>query len=233
MTTKEESKLKRRGIAMLLVFFIILGVLFSPVFPGKLHGLDYIDNLFNMISKGSSDFISLQIEENKAFTESTLDQQINLPSEEQAEHFAHQLTVSGLTASVSGTTVTIAGNMVEMVTSCLADSRAMFDNNGSVVEEKYGFSGREALFNWWTGYEAINKNFNSKKKFKEAKFLGNIEKRVLEPAYNYYGIEAHPWKANVTMILLALGFYVFYTVWYGFGILYLFEGLGLKIGQSH
>ena len=230
MTTKEESKLRRRGIIMLLLFLIVLGILFSPVFPGKLHGLDYIDNLFNTISKGSSDFISLQIEENKTFAESTLDQEIDMQTDGQAKQFAHQLAASGLTAFASGTTVTLTGSMAEMVDSSLADSRAMFDNNGSVVEEKYGFSGREALFNWWTGYAAMVNKLNSKKKFKEAKFLGNIEKKALEPAYNYYGIEAHPWKANITMIALALAFYVIYTVWYGFGILYLFEGLGLKIG---
>jgi hypothetical protein len=33
------------------------------------------------------------------------------------------------------------------------------------------------------------------------------------------------------MILVALGFYVVYTLWYGFGIMYVFEGLGLKIGH--
>ncbi|MBM9519199.1 hypothetical protein JWG39_05115 [Desulforhopalus vacuolatus] len=231
MTNNEEAKLKKRGIMMLLVFLVILGVLFSPIFPGKLHGLDYIDNLFNTISKGSSDFISLQIEENKAFTESTLDQEINMHTDGQAEQFAHQLTASGLTAFASGTTVTLTGSMAEMVASSLADSRTMFDNNGSVVEEKYGFSGREALYNWWTGYAKMVNNLNSKKKFKEAKFLGNLKKRALEPAYNYYGIEARSWKANIMMISLALAFYVFYTVWYGFGILYLFEGIGLKIGD--
>ena len=48
-----QSKLKTRGIVMLIIFIALLGVIFSPVFPGtgkKVNGLDYMDNLFNIIS---------------------------------------------------------------------------------------------------------------------------------------------------------------------------------------
>jgi hypothetical protein len=33
------------------------------------------------------------------------------------------------------------------------------------------------------------------------------------------------------LIIFALAFYVVYTLWYGFGLMWLFEGLGLKIGH--
>jgi hypothetical protein len=32
-------------------------------------------------------------------------------------------------------------------------------------------------------------------------------------------------------VILSLLFYVVYTLWYGVGVLYLFEGLGLKLGH--
>jgi hypothetical protein len=49
--------LKTRGILLLVSFFVVLVMIFMPIFPGKVNGLDYMDNLFNMISKGSSYFI--------------------------------------------------------------------------------------------------------------------------------------------------------------------------------
>ncbi len=231
MTTSNKKRLKRRALAMLTIFFAILAVLFTPTFPGKINGLDYMDNLFNMISKGSSDFIAEQQQHNSNFTAVELDLQFAMKSEGQAKEFAKQLTLAGATASASATSVTVKGNMAAIINASLADCRAMFDNNNKVVEQRYNFSGREVLFNWWTGYKSMVNALNKEKKFKEAKFFGILCKKAIEPAYNYFGIEAKPWRANVLMIVLSLSFYVAYTVWYGFGILYLFEGLGLRIGH--
>jgi len=36
-------------------------------------------------------------------------------------------------------------------------------------------------------------------------------------------------KQEMVMLTAALAFYVIYTVWYGFGLLFLFEGLGIKL----
>ncbi len=68
-------------------------------------------------------------------------------------------------------------------------------------------------------------------KFAEAKPFAEVQQKALEPAYNYYGVKAEDWKDNIALVLFALVFYVFYTLWYGFGLMYLFEGLGLQIGH--
>ncbi len=231
MTTNNAKQLKRRGLVMLTIFFVILATLFVPIFPGKTNGLDYMDNLFNMISKGSSDFIAEQQQHNSNFTTVELDLQFTMKSDKQAEEFARQLVIAGAGASASATRITMKGNMAAIIAASLSDCRAMFDNDEKVLKEQYNFSGRRALFNWWTGYKAIINVLNKEKKFKEAKFFGTLCKKAIEPAYNYFGVEAKPWKANILMIVLSLAFYVVYTIWYGFGILYLFEGMGLKTGH--
>jgi hypothetical protein len=33
----------------------------------------------------------------------------------------------------------------------------------------------------------------------------------------------------IVLLIAALSFYVVYTMWYGFGLLYLFEGMGIKL----
>ncbi len=231
MTTTNEAALKKRGIVMLSLFFLVLGILFCPVFPGKVNGLDYIDNLFNMISKGSSDFIVERREEGKNFAASTLSLRFTVQNETMAVQFAHQLEKSGVSAAAEGRDIKVNGSMTALINSLLDDCRSMFDNDGSTLQQRYGFDGRTALYNWWSGCKAIISVLNQEKRFKEAKFFGTLCKKAIEPAYNYYGIEPREWKANIVMIVLSLAFYVCYTLWYGFGILYLFEGWGLKVGH--
>jgi hypothetical protein len=44
------------GVGLLIAFVIVLILFFSPIFHGK-NGLDYLDNLYNSISKGSAYYI--------------------------------------------------------------------------------------------------------------------------------------------------------------------------------
>ncbi|MCL2340903.1 MAG: hypothetical protein FWC49_04260, partial [Proteobacteria bacterium] len=61
------AQLKTTGILMLIGFFVVLGILFSPIFPGitagsKVNGLDYLDNFFNSLAKSSAYYIPEQIQ---------------------------------------------------------------------------------------------------------------------------------------------------------------------------
>ena len=51
----------------------------------------------------------------------------------------------------------------------------------------------------------------------------------MECAYNYYGIEAQEIRNRWGTVLFSLVFYVLYTIWYGYGIMYIFEGLGFEL----
>jgi len=54
-------------------------------------------------------------------------------------------------------------------------------------------------------------------------------KKGVECSYNYYGIDPQQISDRLGIVVFSLVFYVLYTVWYGFAILYLFQGLGLKL----
>lgn len=226
-----QKKLTMRGIVMLFVFFALLAVIFSPVFPGKVNGLDYLDNLFNMISKGSSYFIPATLGESEKFAGSIIDVTIKMEDETQAAETARQLTSNGIEAKIDGTSLNLKGDTAALMAASLSDAEKMFNNDGKPIADKYGFAEQQAMYNWWTAYKGIINQMTKQEKFKEAKFFGNIQKKALEPAYNYYGVKAMNWQDNIVLILAALAFYVIYTVWYGFGLLYLFEGLGLKVGH--
>jgi hypothetical protein len=226
-----QNRLKTRGILMLVSFFAILIVIFSPVFPGKTNGLDYMDNLFNMVSKGSSYFIPEAIKDSAKYAGNTIDVTIKMTDDDQAIQTAGLFETSGAQVAISGPELTIKGDISKIRNNSLADTDFMFKNDGEQIAQKYGYPERQVLFNWWTAFKAINTSLNTQEKFTEAKAFADIQKRAIEPAYNYYGVNAMNWQDNIGLIILALAFYVIYTLWYGFGLMYLFEGLGLKIGH--
>lgn len=216
---------------MLVSFAGVLAVIFSPVFPGKVNGLDYMDNLFNMVSKGSSYFIPASIKDSDKYAGKMIEVAINMADENQAAETATLFQNAEAQVAVSGKQLSIKGDMAKILQSSLADSDLMFKNTGAPVQEKYGYAERKVMFNWHAAFKGIGAELTKQEKFAEAKPFASISKKALEPAYNYYGIPAMNWKENIVRIIAALGFYVAYTLWYGFGLMYLFEGLGLKIGH--
>lgn len=226
-----QKKLKTRGIWMLVAFFVLLIIIFSPIFPGKVNGLDYMDSLFNTISKGSSYFIPESMTAAEEYAGKMIDVTITLENDQQAADTAKLFQTSGAEVTVSGKELAVKGDMAQIMKSSLEDADQMFHNNGAALTAKYGYTEKQVLFNWWTAFKSMGKELTKQESFKLAKTINTIQSKALEPAYNYYGVEAGSYKDSFILILAALGFYVFYTLWYGFGIMYLFEGLGLKIGH--
>ena len=58
-----------------------------------------------------------------------------------------------------------------------------------------------------------------------------VKTKALEPAYNFYGVQATPVKDSIFLLAFSLIFYVVYTVWFGFGVLFFFEGLGIRLSH--
>lgn len=216
---------------MLIPFFVLLVVIFCPVFPGKMNGLDFMDNLFNMISKGSSYFIPKTTHEAEGYLGQPLEARLVMASDKQAEETALLFQAAGAEVSVSGAILLVSGDLGRIMTSCLEDAEHMFQNREQPLINRYGITAGTVMYNWWTATKGLIKDLNNQKKFKQAKSLATIQTKVIEPAYNYFGVETGNYKDNFVLIVSALAFYVFYTLWYGFGIMYLFEGFGLRVGH--
>jgi len=54
------------GIGLMTLFVVVLIIVFSPIYGGK-NGLDYLDNLYNSISKGSAYYIQKARDESDEF----------------------------------------------------------------------------------------------------------------------------------------------------------------------
>jgi len=227
-----DKKIFFKGLGLLILFFCVLGIIFSPVFNGK-NGLEYMDDLYNSISKGSAYYIPDVKKKIQQFSGKSVELSLSLSDKEQAEQTAVLFTKNGVPTNIEGSGLKINGDLGKILESCLADADNMYLNQDKEVSKKYGYNAKLALYNWWCALKASEKELKKQKNFKEAKIVALVIKKAMEPAYNYFGIESKKISGLFTSVgfscLFSLVFYVIYTMWYGFAIMFMFEGWGLKL----
>ena len=216
------------GFGLLVGFFVILFIIFSPVFNGQ-NGMEYLDSLYNSISKGSANYIPKVKKETDTFKGNNVNMSLKMADENQAQQAASLFTKAGATAEVSRTQLNVSGDLGNMLANCLKDSDSMYNNDGTTVSNKYGYNERQVLYNWHKALKAADKDLKKQKLFKEAKVVASVIKKVVETSYNYYTIEPQKIGDKIGIVIFSLVFYVGYTLWYGFAILFMFEGWGLRL----
>ena len=216
------------GAGMMAVFILVLIIMFMPVFKGH-NGLDYLDSLYNSISKGSAYYIPALQEEVKVFDGEKVELKLTLPDETQARQSSLLFQQGGALVNVSGNTLSVSGDLGKILAVSLEDADLMYHNDGEAVSAKYGYGERQALYNWWAATNAMEKELTRQKMFKAAKEVASVNKKALEMAYNYYRIEPQSIGDRYGIVIFSLVFYVVYTLWYGFAIMFLFEGWGLRL----
>ena len=87
------------GSALMAVFIIVLAVMFMPLFGGH-NALEFLDALYNSISKGSAYYIPKVKKEAEAFKGNTIAVELKLENETRAEQTAGLFEKSG--AQVKG-----------------------------------------------------------------------------------------------------------------------------------
>jgi hypothetical protein len=222
---KNEFKL---GLGMMVAFTAVLVAMFFPIFKGH-NGLEYLDALYNSISKGSAYYIPRVQEEVAPLEGENIEMTFTMPTADRATQVARQFNAAGALVNVDGAELKVSGDLGRIMGAILADADTMYRNEGQVLQDRYGIDGRQALYNWWQAIAGMDKALQRQKKFKEAKILDSVRSKAVETAYNYYGIEAQRISDRYGVVIFSLVFYVVYTLWYGFGIMFMFEGSGMKL----
>jgi len=217
------------GLALIATFFLVLVGIFSPLYEGGRNSLDYLDSTFNAISKNSAYYIPGVVEKAAKHNESAVTLNIKAADAGQAARMEKLLSAAGATVVIDGAKLSVSGDLGRLLGAVLADADLMFKNDGKTVAGKYGFDERRVLYDWHQALAAMAKDLTRQSKFQEAKTLREVQTKAVEPAYNYYGIEAVPMSSMIWVAMAALVGYVVYTIWYGFAVLFLFEGWGLKL----
>ena len=220
------------GLGLIVAFFVVLIAMFQPLFDGH-NAMGYLDNLYNSISKGSAYYVDNLKEEAKTVSGYQVNVTMKMKSEEQAADSVALITAAGATASAQGKDLTVSGDYLAILNASLDDADKMYHNDGAALKTKYPVfaskDDRQALYNWSTILAGFDKELKEQKAFAEAKVAFNINSKVVETAYNYYSVVPEKIKDKAGIVIFSLVFYVVYTMWYGFGILFIFEGWGLKI----
>jgi hypothetical protein len=216
------------GAGMMAIFVVILIVIFMPVFNGH-NGLNYLDSLYNSISKGSAYYIPGLKKEAQAYAGTQVKLTLAMKDETMARESSLLFQKGGALVNVSGTTLAVEGDLGNILAVCLDDADLMYHNKGSEVSAKYGYGERQVLYNWWAANNATENDLKRQKQFKAAKVVSTINQKAVETAYNYYRIEPQKIADRYGIVIFSLVFYVAYTLWYGFAIMFLFEGWGWRL----
>lgn len=214
------------GLVLLASFLVVLAVLLSPVINGKTV-IAYADELFNQLTKGSTYYIPGLAKKAKNYEGQEFQVVLRGRDATETSRMAKMFSSAGLSVQVNGQSLNISGDLGKAAARALADADAEFKNQGSQVKASYGLESREVVYYWWGLFDALEKSFKLQGRATEMSFASSVKTKALEPAYNFEGIEAARVadKAGITAFMLI--FYVIYTVWYGFAMLFIFEGLGI------
>ena len=223
------------GFIMMAIFIAVLVAIFMPLFKGQTgkaqNGLEYLDDLYNSISKGSAYYIPAVKEKSDAYIGTEVEVTLAMADGAQAEQTLKLYEGAGCNVTASDNELKVSGDLGKIMAATLADSDSMYHNKGEEISGKYGYDERQVVYNWWTSFQAMDKDLKAQKKFEEAKILSEVVKKAVETSYNYYTIEPQNIKDKLGIVLFSLIFYVAYTLFYGFAIMFMFEGWGLKLSH--
>ncbi len=217
------------GLAMIAIFMFTLALLFTPIF-GDQNGLNYLDSLYNSISKGSAYKNIEKLRKGIAtFDGKKIAVTVTMRNEEEARQASLLFQKAHAMVTLRGKALAISGDLGKILTNCLEDTDLMYVNKGRIVSEKYGYDEKQALYNWWVFAKEMDEALKKQKSFKAAKVMTALKERAIEMTYNYYGITPQQISEKYGMVIFSLIFYIIYTLWYGYAIMYMFEGLGIQL----
>ncbi|MBA4394712.1 MAG: hypothetical protein C0407_14270 [Desulfobacca sp.] len=220
------------GALLALSFLAVLVLMFSPIYGGGMNGLDFADDLFNKLSKGSSYFIPKLKESNKKAQGKPFSVTLAIEKPKDMELVSKLFTATGSKVEAQGNNLKIEGDLGKTMEAVLRDSDYMFHNKGKEVVALHGLDEQEVMKAWWLALNKMDKFLKKNLKIEEANLVSEITKKGIEPAYNFYKIEPQRVADRAGLMTFLLVFYVFYTMWWGYAIFYLFDGVGLSMKKA-
>jgi hypothetical protein len=227
---RSQKKSLYMGIGMMVTFAVVLVLLFMPLVNGH-NALEYLDNLYNSISKGSAYYVPRIREDVQDAGSRKIDLSLKYDSAARAAQIASWLSADGVSATAEGNEVAVTGDLQTILLNVLDTADIMYHNEGDRITAMYGYDERAVMYDWWKTLKALEYSLNKQERFADANLVALVQAKAVETSYNYYGIKPENIGDKYGIVFISLLFYVIYTLWYGFGILYLFEGWGLRLGH--
>lgn len=216
-----------------LIFFSLILIFWTSSWGNHKSGLEWADGLFNQLAKDSTYFIPGAVKLAGRFEGITVDFGVNPRWPGTDSLLAKILQANAFSATIlNDGRVRIKGDLGLLGKAASADAELLFKGHEKDLQGRYGLEGKEVLYYWWIAFDGLTRRFIQENRSSEADFTRFMTIRVLEPSYNFAGIETRNITENAGTVSFLLGFYVFYTLLYGFSILFIFEGLGIKATRA-
>lgn len=212
------------GFFMAAAFAAVLVIFFLPVLGGRTP-LQAADDLFNSVSKDSSYYIPSLREHAVAHKDDRVDAKLAMPDAEAASQAAAVLTAAGAEATATKETVAVKGNLGQLLGAALDDADVAFKN----TKEARGQPAKVTMYAWHNTLKGLYKQLKTSSQFEKASAVEEVISKGVEVSYNFYGILPRPVSANVGILTAALIFYLVYTMWWGYAIMWLCDGIGLQM----
>ena len=221
------------GMLLGVSFFIVLALFFAPIFRGQ-SGLTYSDHLFNRLAKGSSYFVPELSSELAKFENQEIAVNVQMESAERAVQAKSFLSKSAPDTAAEGAMLIVRGNLGSLLGAALQDCKTMYLNNGDELREKYGMDAKDSMLIWNDVLGGIAESLQRGKdrNIAQSKMVLGVVTKGIEPAYNFYGIQPDSVRQRAGITAFLLVFYLAYTLWWGFGIYFLFEGCGFAMTKA-
>ncbi|AWB10867.1 hypothetical protein TDSAC_1528 [Thermodesulfobium acidiphilum] len=241
------------GLLGIISFMAMLIVWLSPVAPGHLTGLQWADQFFNGLTKASAYQFPKVFKESENFVGKPFVLNYKAANESDAKMLERLYTSFGAKVDAQGTSLTISGDLGKVSQGILSYSEDFFNNRRKDMTNVLGFDSKDGLYAIYLSQKALEKYYLRNNQAAELKFVREILERAIEPAYNFDGIvaagspkpvegeyaigalrhypsiEQSPIGVREMIILTGLIiFYLLYTCWYGFSLMYLLEGAGIS-----
>ncbi len=227
-----HQKTMNIGLLLGITFFGILALIFSPVFGGGKNGLEYSDELFNKLAKGSSYFFPKLTGDLKGVEKQELAVSVKMENAGQAARAAKIFARGAPDTTSQGVQLLIKGNLAKLLGAVLEDSNSMYFDKGDEIREKYGMDEKEVMTTWWAALNRAVKELQKSRKTEQSNIILEVMKKGVEPAYNFYKIDPQSIGEKAFTATGLLVFYVLYTLLWGFAIFNLFDGLGLSMKKA-
>jgi len=222
----------RIGVVGLVTFAAVLVVCLCPVFGGR-TGLEQTDLFFNELAKHSACYIPEARAQVDRFKGQDIDLGVRPREMADPQRLVHVITTNGFAATITQDgRVRVLGDLGLLATVVLDDADLAFRDDVDALRRKYAMTREEVVYCWWTIFNGLTRRYAQQNRSAETNFTQFITTKVLEPAYNFRGIQARDIRHRYLPVAALLGLYVLGTLWYGFAILYLFEGLGITATRS-
>ena len=220
------------GLVGLMTFLVVLAFWLFPMLSQK-TGLEWADELFNQLAKNSIYFMPTATRRATKFEGVVVDLGVDPRWTGGDARIAQIVQRNGMSARVIGDgRVRIVSDLGLLAKAAADDADLLFKGQEQDLSDKYGMGGKEVIYYWWTAFDGLVRRYIQENRPSEADFARFMTTRVLEPSYNFGGIPSRNISENVGIVVFLLGFYILYTLWLGFSIMFLFEGIGIRPTRS-